>query len=322
MPAPVPVPAPAVQAAIAPAAQPAPIPQFAGAIAAEPAPIPQFAGAIAAEPAPIPQFAGAIAAASNPNLSTAGGIPQFASVVEPAWPGTPAATDNAFGGTSGFSFGDSFGSTPTSGFDPYGATPTAAAAAAPAWYGQSAQPSYLAAPTNGPAIAGLVLSLVGLGLPGLIASIVGLRRARSFEAEGLLPVGRLPARWGLGLSIASMTIGLGSLIIWGVTIAIFGAALTTVPDSFGDDTSIVVDDGVTDDGILPDDTGVTDGGTGDGTVTQAQLEQLATQQVIDSFEETPASVSCPSLTPNEDGMYNCTATMADGSEIQVGVNIF
>ena len=63
-------------------------------------------------------------------------------------------------------------------------------------------------PSNGQSTAGLVLSLVGVGPLGIIFSVIGLRKARDFEADGELPVGRKRSRWGLGLGIASVILNL------------------------------------------------------------------------------------------------------------------
>jgi len=109
---------------------------------------------------------------------------------------------------------------------------TGAAAATPDVYDFSsmfpapAEPvSFVSAPAvtpkNGKAIAGFVLSLLGISFFGLIFSILGLRQAREFESMDLRPVGRVLARWGVALSVISMvtSIGIGVLyVVMGPTI--------------------------------------------------------------------------------------------------------
>lgn len=70
------------------------------------------------------------------------------------------------------------------------------------WFDPDRRPLASMPPSNGMATAGLVLSLVGVSLLGIIFSIVGLLRARRFENEGDMPVGRKRAAWGLGVGIA------------------------------------------------------------------------------------------------------------------------
>jgi hypothetical protein len=69
-------------------------------------------------------------------------------------------------------------------------------------------------PRNTAATAGLVLSLVGVNVLGIIFSILGLRRARDFENDGDLPVGRKRSRWGLGLGIASFIISVAIILAY------------------------------------------------------------------------------------------------------------
>lgn len=99
--------------------------------------------------------------------------------------------------------------------DPFGAgAPHDPFAVNPSWYDSSRRAEARPEPTNGMATAGLVLSLVGLNVPGIIVSILGLRKARRFEDEGDLPVGRKRSRWGLGLGIASFVISVALLVLY------------------------------------------------------------------------------------------------------------
>lgn len=92
------------------------------------------------------------------------------------------------------------------------------------WYDPSRRPVPGPPPSNGLATAGLVLSLVGPSVLGIIFSIFGLRKAHEFEADGELPVGRKRARWGLGLGIASAILG----IILTVTYVLVGQYVYTL----------------------------------------------------------------------------------------------
>ena len=137
-----------------------------------------------------------------------------------------AAIDAQEASQSAGGFGDSFAQ-PASSFssfssfdtgsltatpDPYSTSaPQSSFAVNPSWYDSSRRAEPTVAPTNGLATAGLVLSLVGLNVPGIVFSILGLRKARRFDTDGELPVGRKRSRWGLGLGIASFIISVALL---------------------------------------------------------------------------------------------------------------
>jgi hypothetical protein len=90
-------------------------------------------------------------------------------------------------------------------------------ASAPQWNAAPASPQR--PPTNGMAIAGFILSFFWLFIPiisallSIIFSILGVRKATRLAKTGQYPVGRVLARWGLGLGIASMVLS----IVWFVS---------------------------------------------------------------------------------------------------------
>jgi hypothetical protein len=231
-----------------------------------------------------PQYAGVT---SSSEVSMASGVPQFAAFSDASWTQDEQPSSLSSWDPSGAS--SSFGSY---GMDAAPAQTTGAVS--PGWYSQNNSQLYGPPPTNGIAIAGFVMSLLGWGVVSLFISIAGLKKANSFAAQGLAPAGSALAKWGIGISI-------WSTIVWTAVIGFYVWAFSF----YG--TELMNALGPT--------------GTGSGAVTQAQLEQLATDQVIRSWDEAPASMSCPSLIPDADGMYDCTATMADGSQIMVTFNI-
>lgn len=68
-------------------------------------------------------------------------------------------------------------------------------------------------PTNGTATAGLILSILGFGLIGIILSVSGLKKAREFESFGEAPVGRRRSRAGLGIGIASAVLTVAAAVL-------------------------------------------------------------------------------------------------------------
>ena len=78
---------------------------------------------------------------------------------------------------------------------------------------------------NPAAIVGFVMGIAGFGLISLIVSMMGLKKAQSFVDEGDLPSGRLLAKWGIGLSIATMVYITLALGLW---FAIGGSLFQTV----------------------------------------------------------------------------------------------
>ena len=78
-------------------------------------------------------------------------------------------------------------------------------AVAPSWNSTSSRVP-TEDPKNGIATAGLILSLLGFSLLGIILSSVGLKKAREFGYAGERPVGRKRGRWGVALGIVSMVL--------------------------------------------------------------------------------------------------------------------
>jgi hypothetical protein len=261
------------------------VPQYAS--ASEPAVVPQFASvgdagvpqfASVSEPAVVPQFA---------SVSDAG-VPEFASANDSPWTPTAAATTFAdpYGASaSGFSFGAGTGAA-----DPYSSS-AGDSSASSGWYSQTAQPVYMTPPANTPSIVGFVLSLLGISLGGIIGGVIGLRKAREFEQQGMPPVGRLLARWAIGISIASIVL-LVVLTISAVTIFTAQAARE----------------------------GVTDYSDTLETATTETLELSATLAATELTGERPVSVTCPSLVREDDGYFHCTAYMKDGRVMDVSVS--
>lgn len=86
-------------------------------------------------------------------------------------------------------------------------------AVAPSWNSTSA-PMHSEEPRNGIATAGLLFSIFGFSLVGIILSAIGLKRARQLQAGGDAPVGRKRSRWGLGLGIASIIISIALAVAY------------------------------------------------------------------------------------------------------------
>lgn len=84
-----------------------------------------------------------------------------------------------------------------------GASFAASPSPVPNWNSAVGRPQYGPPPTNGSAIAGLTLSLLGLFGLGIIFSIRGLLHAAKLARWGDAPVGRKRAAWGLGIGIAA-----------------------------------------------------------------------------------------------------------------------
>jgi hypothetical protein len=143
-------------------------------------------------PAPAPSFA------SVPG----GGINPFAAM-DASQPSSGFSTGVAASGRGATDF-SAFNALGTSDFD----TSRGSYDVSSSWY-ENNQRAYSAAQvSNGHATAGLVLGLVGVNLFAIIFSSIGLRRARDYERAGAPPVGRTRSRWGLGLGIAGIVLGL------------------------------------------------------------------------------------------------------------------
>lgn len=159
----------------------------------------------------IPQYASQLADARDPLQGVLGD----AWAVEPL-PTTsnPLATSAMPFPTSAMPFPTSATPLPTT-TTPFSAPPAAfGAVAAPGSWSSAPPPARFAAePSNGTAIAGFVLGLLGFSLIGLFVSIAGLRKAREFSASGMRPAGRVLARWGVAFSVIGLTfsIAVGAL---------------------------------------------------------------------------------------------------------------
>lgn len=195
-------PAPVAQAPVAPAPAPAPLAppaaQLPPAAAAPPTLPPPSANTLVLTPAAeaaIPQYASQLVPSADAALG----------VKVTAWDAIPATS-----GPSSF-----FTEPPAANPYPFRTAPPptpgtaiapAAPAAAPTWVsGGYAKP--VDPPSNSPAVAGFVLSMLGFNIVGLFVSLAGLRKARELEASGQRPVGRTLARWGVGISTVTLVLG-------------------------------------------------------------------------------------------------------------------
>lgn len=164
--------------------------------------------------------------------------------------------------------------TPVAPANPYssGAAPT------PQW---NATPEYTSyAPSNGLAIAGLVLSLVWAPLLGIIFSILGLRKAKGFEDADMPPVGRAVAWWGLGLGVAGMILG----IAWGVFVVMLYFAQHDQP-------------------------------VGDSATARALEESIAEDAKV-LYAKDVNFVSCPPTVSDEPGnVVDCLVVLTDGRSL-------
>jgi hypothetical protein len=224
----------------------------------------------------IPQFAGAPSAGA---VISDSGIPQFAPAAQPAWAQGDfgmSASSGTGGAASGITADPRFG-----GPDPYSQAPANPAVNA-GWYSQSNQPLHGPPPTNTPALVSFILSLVGVGLVALILGFIGLKKAREFEAQGLPPVGRKLAAWGIGIAI---TFGL----IGSITAIVFGSAIFAIIANGGYDRDV---------------------------------QEAAISDQLAQAGDKPISVICPESIPHESGAtFECTAYMDDATSEVVTVKI-
>lgn len=135
-----------------------------------------------------------------------GGVNPFAEVLREERLAAVGASQSGFG-----SFETSKGPPAFTGFDAtssFGGSTVAAS-----WYENPRGPMG-PPPTNGQATAGLVLSLLGFSIVGIVLSVIGLKRATENAGMGNLPVGRTRARWGLGLGIASIVLTIASTVLY------------------------------------------------------------------------------------------------------------
>jgi len=84
----------------------------------------------------------------------------------------------------------------------------------PSWNSSGQRNALRSIPSNGQATAGLVFSLLGFSVLGITFSLIGLRKARTFEAEGEVPLGRKRSRWGIALGILAFVVSLSLTAIY------------------------------------------------------------------------------------------------------------
>ena len=270
---------PAPVVAAAPGFPPAPTPGFAPAPAPAfpPAPAPGFASAPPAgfAPAPAPGFATAPAPAPALADVPGGGINPFAGRLPESVGIGSGSTGPAYSsGANDFSAFNAVGTSPFT-------TPPVASPAPSAWNQSGSQLSGARA-SNGVATVGLILSLVGLNIFGIIFSAIGLKKARQFEFAGEGAVGRTRSRWGMGLGVTSLILSLG------LTAAYVLAAPQIIAfylEQTGASSSIIETDDALGD---PDITGVND-----GTYDRATYEQSIFASYLEDDYPTPDSVTCP-----------------------------
>lgn len=240
-------------------------------------------------PIPAPSPAPSLAAVPG------GGINPFA--VMDTQQHTPHATGSsehpAFSrGATDFSDFNTFGTSEFAG----SATPAFGGGfnAAATWGDGTRHPTAAEPPTNGHATAGLVLSLLGISLLGIIFSAIGLRRAREFEYSGEPPVGRKRGRWGVGLGIASIVLSTAVTVLALTTYSwLFEQLYSTTPQTS------VVDDGST----TPFD-------SADATYNRAAYEQEIADEYAWAEMGTPLSITCPDVASTAPGStITCTIAL-------------
>jgi hypothetical protein len=147
----------------------------------------------------------------------------------------------------------------------------------------------------------------------LILSILALKKARAFEYEGKPPVGRVLARWGLGIGIAGMAISLAALAVIGPAYikalqsgVLSGTASPISTESpFADDDSTATEEYV-------DPSGGRD--PNPARAMEADIVALAPQ----AFGVDASSVTCPETFSQEPGsVVHCTLVLEDGRQITV-----
>ena len=276
------LPAPTLAPALAPVLDPTPVPA--------PAPVSLTAPVLTVQPV----------LANVPG----GGINPFAAIdAQEAQRGVDPFADSFSAPASGFSSYSAFGTgTATSTVPP----DRTAFAATPAWYGSTPGASQRPDPTNGQATAGLILSLVGLNVLGIVFSILGLRKARDFEADGDLPVGRKRSRWGLGLGIASLVI---TLAIVAAYLFAFQYFYNLYLEQVG---SSVVQTEQPGDDLVDTETDVTPPVANDGTYVRSDYEQAIRDEYAEDGYPAPDTVTCPDTgSTAEGGVIVCEIVTGD-----------
>lgn len=186
-------------------------------------------------------------------------------------------------GMSGPSF--STGTNDFSAFNAVGTSPFTSAApsfaVAPSW-NSTANAVAAEDPKNGVATAGLIFSLLGFSLVGVILSSIGLKKARQFQAMGDAPVGRKRSGWGLGLGIASMVISIGLAVLY---VLAWPQIYALYLEQVGQGSSIIQTDDTAEQPAAPVEN--------DGTYDRAAYEQAIFTEYAEDGYPTPDSVTCP-----------------------------
>ena len=258
--------------------------------------------AVAAMPAPQPALANV----------PGGGINPFAAIDAQEASQNAGMSGGSFGApaTSTFSSFNSASSFDTGSFaaGSTGGTPGAVSAS---WYDPSRRAMQGPPPTNGLATAGLILSIVGANVLGIILSVFALRKAREFEADGELPVGRKRAKWGLGLGITSVILSILSTLAW---IFVFQAVWASYLEQVATGTVQTEEPGGI---VLNPDVPEIDGtdAANDGTYLRADYEQAIRDEYAEEGYAAPDSVVCPDSGSTSAGStIVCTIVTGDLTE--------
>ena len=254
-------------------------------------------------PVPAPAFAAPAIAAPAAVGVPGGGINPFAAM--DAQQLTPQATRPSEAptfsrGANDFSDFNTFGTSEfAAGSAPAFGASTNAFDATATWGDSTRRAEPSGSPTNGQATAGLLLSLFGFSLFGIILSVIGLRRARESEYDGDLPVGRTRSRWGLGLGIAGIVASAAVLALW-----LFASAWAL--EQLGGSTpgtSVIEDETIT-----PFD-------SADATYDRAAYEQEIADEYAWEEMGTPISITCPDVGSTAPGnSITCTIVLSDRTD--------
>ena len=219
---------------------------------------------------------------------------------------TPASSFSSFNSASSLDAAPSF-DTGSFAAGSMGGSPGAVSAS---WYDPSRRAMQGPPPTNGLATAGLILSIVGANVLGIILSVFALRKARGFEADGELPVGRKRARWGLGLGIASVIISILLTVLWFFVFQSLWAAyleeVATGTVQTEEPGGIVLD---------PQAPTVDTDAANDGTYLRADYEQAIRDEYAAEGYPAPDSIVCPDAGSTSAGStIVCTIVTGDLTE--------
>lgn len=246
-----------------------------------------------------PLQAAAAAPVAQPVLANVpgGGVNPFATVSpEPAGVGAGAYGPSFSSGASDFSSFNTLGNGDAlQPHDPFRVDPS--------WYDEKRRPSSSADATNGTATVGLLLSIFGFNVIGVIVSAIALKKARDFEYAGDLPVGRKRGRWGVGLGVASIVIGIALTVIY---LFAYSAVATWMLQQQGG--TVVVDDP---NNIVAPDDGIV---VPDNTYDRASYEQQITDEYV-ANGQSPISVTCPDQGSTAGGStIQCTIIVGDQTD--------